>query len=102
MLTFCKRCVMPHTKPDLKIDAEGICSACRSFEQRREVDWASANPAAESLFAAGEQLEKMGNRAGATTIYRELLQKHPKHALAPLAEQRLSRIVPQAPRPPTK
>lgn len=41
MLTFCKRCVMPHTKPDLKIDAEGVCSACRSFEQRREVDWAA-------------------------------------------------------------
>jgi N-acetyl sugar amidotransferase len=41
MLTFCKRCVMPHTKPDLKIDGEGVCSACRSFEQRREVDWAA-------------------------------------------------------------
>lgn len=41
MLTFCMRCVMPHTKPDLKIDAEGICSACRSFEQRCEVDWAA-------------------------------------------------------------
>ncbi len=30
---------MPETKPDLFIDAEGICSACRSFEQRRTVDW---------------------------------------------------------------
>jgi len=39
MLTYCKRCVMPHTKPDLKIDGEGVCSACRSFEQRLEVDW---------------------------------------------------------------
>jgi N-acetyl sugar amidotransferase len=41
MLTFCKRCVMPHTKPDLKIDGEGVCSACRSFEKRRQVDWAA-------------------------------------------------------------
>jgi len=39
MLKYCTRCVMPHTKPDLKIDTEGVCSACRSFEQRREVDW---------------------------------------------------------------
>lgn len=39
MLAFCKRCVMPHTKPDLRFDAEGVCSGCRSFEQRREVDW---------------------------------------------------------------
>jgi N-acetyl sugar amidotransferase len=31
---------MPETKPDLFIDAEGICNACRSYEQRKAVDWA--------------------------------------------------------------
>lgn len=30
---------MPETKPDLYIDNEGVCSACRSFEQRKAVDW---------------------------------------------------------------
>ena len=30
---------MPDTKPDLLIDEQGICNACRSFERRREVDW---------------------------------------------------------------
>jgi N-acetyl sugar amidotransferase len=30
---------MPETKPDLFIDAEGICSSCRSFERRTAVDW---------------------------------------------------------------
>lgn len=39
MLTWCKRCVMPDTKPDLLIDEEGICNACRSYEKRVEVDW---------------------------------------------------------------
>jgi N-acetyl sugar amidotransferase len=39
MLKYCVRCVMPHTKPDLQIDDEGICNACRAFEQRAEVDW---------------------------------------------------------------
>ena len=39
MIRFCRRCVMPETKPDLRIDAEGVCSACRHFEQRAEVDW---------------------------------------------------------------
>jgi N-acetyl sugar amidotransferase len=39
MIRYCKRCIMPETKPDLYIDAEGVCSACRSFEQRQEVDW---------------------------------------------------------------
>ena len=39
MLTYCKRCVMPDTKPDLNLDEEGVCNACRSFEKRKEIDW---------------------------------------------------------------
>lgn len=40
MLKYCKRCIMPDTKPDLHLDEEGICNACRSFEKRKEIDWA--------------------------------------------------------------
>lgn len=39
MLTYCNRCVMPDTKPDLRLDAEGVCNACRAYERRVEVDW---------------------------------------------------------------
>jgi N-acetyl sugar amidotransferase len=39
MLKYCTRCVMPHTKPDLHIDEQGGCNACRAYERRREVDW---------------------------------------------------------------
>jgi len=38
-IQYCKRCVMPHTKPDLHIDENGICNACRSYEHRKEIDW---------------------------------------------------------------
>lgn len=38
-MQYCKRCVMPDTKPDLVLDDEGICNACRSYEKRVEVDW---------------------------------------------------------------
>ncbi|HBR18403.1 MAG TPA: N-acetyl sugar amidotransferase [Deltaproteobacteria bacterium] len=38
-MKYCNRCVMPDTKPDLFIDEEGVCNACRSFEQREVVDW---------------------------------------------------------------
>ncbi len=40
MLKYCKRCIMPDTKPDLHLDDEGICNACRSYEKRKEIDWA--------------------------------------------------------------
>jgi N-acetyl sugar amidotransferase len=38
-IRYCKRCIMPYTKPDLFIDEEGVCSACRSYEQRGKIDW---------------------------------------------------------------
>ncbi len=39
LLKYCKRCVMPETKPDLYIDEKGVCNACRNFERRKVVDW---------------------------------------------------------------
>ena len=39
MIRYCQQCVMPATKPDLHIDKEGICSACRAYERRANVDW---------------------------------------------------------------
>lgn len=38
-IRYCTKCVMPETKPDLHIDADGVCSACRSFVQRTNIDW---------------------------------------------------------------
>lgn len=58
MLSYCKNCVMPDTKPDLQFDAFGVCSACRSFEQRESVDW---NARYEQLQVI---LEKYRNRSG--------------------------------------
>lgn len=38
-LKYCTSCLMPDTKPDLYLDEEGVCNACRSYENRSEVDW---------------------------------------------------------------
>lgn len=38
-IRYCTRCVMPDTKPDLRLDEQGVCNACRSYEQRAQVDW---------------------------------------------------------------
>lgn len=51
-MRYCRRCVMPETKPDLFIDKEGVCSACRSFERRRDIDW---NARREELLRILEQ-----------------------------------------------
>lgn len=39
MIRYCSRCVMPETKPDILFDDQGVCSACRHFSARDDVDW---------------------------------------------------------------
>ena len=38
-LRYCVRCVMPHTKPDLRLGADGVCNACSHFDARTAIDW---------------------------------------------------------------
>lgn len=39
MIKYCRKCVMPDTKPHLLFDEEGVCNACRNYEYRKEVNW---------------------------------------------------------------
>ena len=50
MIQYCTRCVMPATKPDLELDAEGVCSACRAYERRAVVDWGARERELAELF----------------------------------------------------
>lgn len=38
-MRYCKRCVMPDTRPGITFNEEGICSACQSYERRKFIDW---------------------------------------------------------------
>src|SRR4051794_12909345 len=51
MLKYCRKCVMPETKPDLSFDKDGVCSACRSYEQRAAVDWGARRAQLEEILA---------------------------------------------------
>ncbi len=53
IMQYCKRCVMPDTKPGLVIDNEGICSACRSVEKKHLIDW---DARAQRLKALSDQV----------------------------------------------
>ena len=39
MLKYCKKCLIPDSKPDILFDQEGVCNACRNFENREIVNW---------------------------------------------------------------
>lgn len=38
-IKFCKRCVMPDTRPGITFDAQGVCRPCRIAEERDKIDW---------------------------------------------------------------
>ena len=39
MIQYCTICLLPETKPDLKFDEKGVCSACTAYKNRAAVDW---------------------------------------------------------------
>lgn len=38
-ITYCKKCVMPSSRPGFNMDSEGVCSACRWHEKKQKIDW---------------------------------------------------------------
>ena len=38
-MKYCKKCVMPSTRPGITFDENGVCSACQSYERRKNIDW---------------------------------------------------------------
>lgn len=48
-MNCCKKCVMPDTKPGVKLDSEGVCQACRAYERRKNIDWKARRAELEKL-----------------------------------------------------
>ncbi len=38
-MKYCQRCIMPATRPGLKLNKEGICGACLWYEKKQFIDW---------------------------------------------------------------
>jgi N-acetyl sugar amidotransferase len=38
-LTYCTRCCIPETQEGVEFDALGVCTACRSSEEKMHIDW---------------------------------------------------------------
>lgn len=47
-MQYCKSCVMPDTRPGIAFE-DGVCSACKSYENRRNIDWDARWKEFESL-----------------------------------------------------
>jgi N-acetyl sugar amidotransferase len=38
-MRYCKKCVMPDSRPGLKFDEDGVCYACKAAERAKNTDW---------------------------------------------------------------
>lgn len=46
-MKYCRSCILPDTRPNLVIEDDGVCNACRSHSTRPAIDWESR----QDLFA---------------------------------------------------
>lgn len=57
-MRFCRKCVMPETRPDLAFDKHGICDACLSADTKEKIDWNSRKKEFEKI------VDRLRNKSG--------------------------------------
>ena len=48
-MQYCKKCLMPDTRPGSIFDKDGICQACQNYDNRKKVDWQARQEELETL-----------------------------------------------------
>ncbi len=38
-MKYCQKCIIPDTRPGVRINASGVCSACLAHETKTKIDW---------------------------------------------------------------
>ena len=38
-MKYCKKCLMPNTRPGIMFDPKGVCTGCISYENQKNIDW---------------------------------------------------------------
>lgn len=57
-MRYCKKCVMPDTRPGIYFNEEGVCAACLTAERKKQINWDQRYKELETL------CEKYRNRNG--------------------------------------
>ncbi len=39
MINFCKRCIMPDSRPRIVFNDEGVCNACTHSDEKKKINW---------------------------------------------------------------
>ena len=58
-MRYCKKCIMPDTRPYISFDNDGVCSPCKRYEDRKNIDWDARWRELEAL--ADKHRDRNGN-----------------------------------------
>jgi N-acetyl sugar amidotransferase len=58
MLQYCSRCILPNTRPGVKLDREGVCVGCRNAEAKAAIDWTARASEFRLLVQETRRLER--------------------------------------------
>lgn len=53
-MKWCRACLLPDTRPNLAIGADGICNACHSHATKANIDWPARRRQLDSVVAAAK------------------------------------------------
>lgn len=48
-MKYCKKCLMPDTRPGIKFEKDGVCAPCHNYEKQKRTDWESRHKEFEKL-----------------------------------------------------
>ena len=55
-MRYCRRCVLPDTRPGLTLDADGICSGCEGHALKPRIAWAERGRELKAIVARAKRL----------------------------------------------
>lgn len=54
-MSYCTRCILPSTRPNLGMGPDGVCNACSTHAARPSVDWAERRRAFQAVVAGAKK-----------------------------------------------
>ena len=42
-MKYCRKCIIPDTRPNVFILSDGVCTACNSFDLKKKFNWKKKN-----------------------------------------------------------
>jgi len=48
-MKYCKKCLMPDTRPGITFYDDGVCAPCHNYEKQKTTDWESGKEELEIL-----------------------------------------------------